>query len=147
MIQSENLRDALSDLIKNKACLKLRVFFNHVANSSEDYCWVRLRPNSKNIGQGYLERRIKVDFQIVLAPLNGIVKHTALLDIIDKLDAAIVEPLQVEDRFITIYDAQAIIFDDILTYSFELNFCDAVDIYRKILNEYETMNELRIKNL
>ena len=125
MLQSSNVRDALADLIKVKANLPLKVFFNTVNNAVDNYCWVRLRPKHKNIGYGYLERKLRVDFQIVLSPSNAAqIKHTELLDIIDALDEVTCKPLQIGDRFITIYDTESIIFDNILTYSFTLDFAD-----------------------
>lgn len=127
MLKSSDIRQALADLIKNKAGLPLKVFFNQVADAGENYAWVRLRPSHKNLGYGYLDRKIRVDIQIVLAPVTGIVRHTDLYDMVDALDAATCDPLKITDRFITVYDADFLIFDNILTYSFVLGFTDCTE--------------------
>ena len=127
MIKSSEIRQSIADLIKNKAGLPLKVFFNQVENSAENYAWVRLRPSHRNLSYGYLERKIRVDIQIVLAPVNGIVRHTDLYDMLDKIEVATCEPLKITDRFITIYDGEYIIFDNILTYSFMLDFTDCTE--------------------
>ena len=147
MIRSSDLREALASLIKIKAGLNLRVFYNHVENCAENYCWVRLRPKHTNESFGIIQRKIRVDFQIVLSPINGQVKHTDLLDIIDKLDEVTCEPLKIGDRFITIYDAESIIFDNILTYSFIVDFTDCVETYFELMKEFEFMEKLEVRNL
>lgn len=148
MIKSSDLRDALADLIKVKAGLNLKVFFNHVNNCADDYCWVRLRPKRRDEGFGRIQRKIRVDFQIVLSPNDKAeVKHTDLYNIIDALDMATSDAVKITDRYITVTDTETIIFDDILTYSFVLDFTDCVESYFDKLNEYEFMKELEISDL
>ena len=145
MIKSADLRDAISDLIKVRAGLPLKVFFNHVNNSSESYAWVRLRPKRKDIGGGYIERRIRVDIQIVLAPdENGQVKHTDILDMFDALDEATCNSIPVLDRWLVVYDAETIIFDNIGTYSFMLDFTDCLSTLPPEISEAEYMQELEL---
>ena len=127
MIRYAELRDSLADLIKKKAGLNLLVFFNFVANSSEDYIFVNLIPRNHNIGGGLTERFIRIDFQVVLTPENGMVRRADLYEMADKLFGATAEPLQVTDRFLTIYDAEMRIFDGIMTFTFKLDFADGVD--------------------
>lgn len=146
MIKSEDLRNALATLIKSK--LNLRVFFNHVENCAGDYVWVRLRPKLNNEGYGRIQRRILVDFQVVLSPNDAAqVKHTDLLDIIDTLNVLTSSPLQIGDRFITIYDTNTIIFDSILTFSFELDFTDCIESFFIMLDDYELMQKLEIDDM
>ena len=143
MIKSSDIRDALADLIKVKANLPLKVFFNHVNNAADDYVWIRLRPSRKDLGFGSYDRKIRVDFQIVLAPdENGEVRHTRLYDIIDKLDDATCGSVQILDRFITVINAESIIFDGILTYSFVLDFNDFLQRYADKAAEFELMQKL-----
>ena len=143
MIKSSDIRDALSDLIKIKANLPLKVFFNHVNNCSKDYAWIRLRPYRKDLGFGSVDRRIRVDFQIVLVPdENAEIQHTRLYDIIDALDDATCGAIQILDRFITIYDAETIIFDGLLNYSFILDFNDFLQRYADEAAQYELMRRL-----
>ena len=145
MLKSLSIRDALADLIKVKAGLNLKVFFNHVSNAAESYVWVRLRPKRTNESFGYLQRKIRVDFQVVLSPNNGAVKHTDLLNIVDVLDEVTCQPLKIGDRFITILDAESIIFDNILTYSFSLDFTDCLSTLPPELTDYELMRELELE--
>lgn len=145
MIKSKDLRDALSDLIKVRAGLPLKVFFNHVVNSSESYAWVRLRPTRRDEGFGYMQRRIRVDIQIVLAPdENGQVKHTDILSAFDALDEATCNSIPVLDRWLVVYDAETIIFDDIGTYSLFLDFVDCLSTLPPELSEAEYMQELEL---
>lgn len=141
MIKSREIRDALADLIKIKADLPLKVFFNHVNNSAESYVWIKFIPTRRAEGFGVFQRRIRVIFQVVLAPVNGEVRHTDLYDIAEKLDVAIGDYIQIKDRFITVYDGDARIFDGILTYEFMLDFTDCLDGLSDA-ERYEFMREL-----
>lgn len=125
MIKFSDIRDALSLLIKKRAGLNLRVFFNHVNNCAEDYAWIRLRPARTDLGFGWLDRNIRVDIQIVLHP-DGFAefKHSDLYEIVDALDVATLHSIKIADRHITILETTSIIFDGILTYSFTLEFSD-----------------------
>lgn len=145
MIKSSDLRDALSDLIKIKAGLPLKVFFNHVNNCAQDYCWIRLRPKRRDEGFGYMQRKIRVDIQVVLAPDdNGEIQHTRLYDIIDALDEATCNSIPVLDRWLVVLDTETIIFDDILTCSFVLDFTDCLSTLPPELTEAEFMQWLEL---
>ena len=145
MIKSADLRDALSDLIKVRAGLPLKVFFNAVNNSSESYAWVRLRPTRRDEGFGYMQRRIRVDIQIVLAPdENGQVKHTDILDMFDALDESTCNSIPVLDRWLVVLDTETIIFDNIGTYSFMLDFTDCLSTLPPEISEAEYMQELEL---
>lgn len=143
MIKSSDIRDALADLVKVKAALPLKVFFNHVNNTSEDYVHIRLRPARRDEGFGRFQRKIRVIMQVVLAPDGGEVKHTDLYDIADALDEATCGYIQILDRAITIYDTDARIFDNILTYEFLLDFTDCIETARDA-ERYELMRELQL---
>ncbi len=144
MVKSSLIRDALSDLIKIKADLPLKVFFNHTNNSGESYAWIKLIPARRDEGFGRFQRKIRVIIQVVLAPDgNAEVKHTDLYDIADKLDEATCGYIQIGDRFITIYETEARIFDDILSYEFLLDFTDCLDTSSDA-EKYELMQELHM---
>ena len=145
MIKSSELRDALADLIKVKANLPLKVFFNTVNNAADDYVWVRLRPKRRDEGYGYMQRKIRVDFQIVLAPdVNGQVPYTRLYDIIDALDEATCNSIPVADRWLVVLDTETIIFDNILTYSFILDFTDCLSSLPDEIAQAEFMRHLEL---
>lgn len=128
MIKFADIRDSLVDLIKERAGLNLKVYFNHVNDASLDYCWVRLRPARTDWGNGWMLRSLRVDFQIVLHPDGFAEQHHAdYYEIIDALDNATMNSVKISDRNITIYDCSSIIYDGILTYSFKLDFDDCWD--------------------
>lgn len=146
MIKYAELRDSLADLIKKKAGLNILVFFNFVANSSEDYIFVNLIPRNHNIGGGLTERFIRIDFQVVLAPNeNAVVQRSRLYEIADKLFDATAEPFEVADRFLTIYDAESRIFDGILTFSFKLDFADGVNYLPSQMVGNDLMQKLEME--
>ena len=89
--------------------------------------------------------QIRVDIQIVLAPdEHGEVKHTDILDCIDKLDEATCNSIPVLDRWLVILDTETIIFDDIGTYSFQLDFTDCISTLPPELSEAEYMRQLEL---
>lgn len=126
MIRYADIEDALSDLIKVEAGLPLKVFFNHVNDASADYAWVRLRMGRTDLGFGWLERSIRVDISVHLEPKmpGAEIRHSDLLEICDALDVATLHAIPISGRFITVLETSSIIFDDILTYSFKLDFSD-----------------------
>lgn len=92
--------------------------------------------------------------------------NTKLLQIADLLDEATCGYIRVDEidteenpdnpkepikkiadtRYITIYDTSANIFDDILTYSFELNFADYCDkFFKSETAAYDYMEQLCLK--
>lgn len=144
MIRFADIRDALSDLIKTEAGLPLLVFFNHVNDAEEDYAWVRLRMGRTDLGFGWLERSIHVDISIHLAPdATGEIRHGTLYEYVDALDAATLHSIPIADRHITILETSSIVFDDILTYSFKLDFSDYYVALPK-REQAEFMQELQL---
>lgn len=144
MITSREIRDALSDLIKVRAGLNLEVYFNHVLNAEKDYVWIQLRPERTDEGWNYTQRRIRIDMQVVLAPMTGEVKHSDLLDIADALDAATHGYIRVADRAITVYDTAAHIFDDVLHYEILLDFTDNIASTPEELMKYDFVEDLTL---
>lgn len=128
MIHFAEIRDSLVDLIKERAGLNLKVYFNHVNDASVDYCQVRLRPSRTDWGDGWINRDIRVDFQFTLHP-NGFAEqhHMDYYEIVDALDLATLNAVPIADRWITIYECSSRIFDGSLTYSFMLSFSDCWD--------------------
>ena len=126
MIRYADIRDALSDLIKVEAGLPLKVFFNHVNDASESYALVSLRLERRDLGFGWFEHRVRTDIVIHLAPKmpGAEIRHSDLLEICDALDVATLHAIPISGRFITVLETSSIIFDDILTYSFKLDFSD-----------------------
>ncbi len=126
MITSREIRESLARLIKVRAGLPLKVYFNHVLDAADDYVFVEIRPEKTDEGFFFV-RRLRIDFHIVLSPLLGEVKHSDLLDMVDALDAATHPFVEIADRKVTVYETASHIFDDILHFNFVLEFADAFD--------------------
>lgn len=144
MITSKQIREALAALIKVKAGLDMPVYFNQVLDAAHSYAFVSLKPARVDEGYDYFVRRLTVTIQIVLAPMTGVVKHSDLLDICDALDAATHGYVTVADRAVTVYETSANIFDDILTYSMELFFCDGIASTPEETSAYDLGGELAL---
>ena len=144
MISSVDLRNAIARLIKDRAGLPLRVYFNQVLDAEEDYAFVQFRPERTDEGLYYFQRRLVIDIQVVLSPLEAVVKHSELLDIADSLDRATHGYIEVADRKITVYKTTAHIFDDVLNFSFALDFTDYIESVPEELEQYETMQNLHL---
>lgn len=147
MIATESIFLSLERQIK-KVLPDIIVTPNFLDSSEFDYVWVRLRESRNDIGQGYIERNISVDLQVVLQPEQNLaVLNSKLYTIADDFCTVFNEFLQVGDRFITLYNSSSHIFDSILTYSFNLQFADGVE--RKFHDEetFELMQTLKIKKV
>lgn len=126
MIRHADIRDSLVELIKERAGLStLKVFFNFNANAEGNYVYVRLRPMRTDLGWGDFIRTIRVDFQFHIDPDGwGDICASDYYDIIDALDTATLHSIKIADRYIVVQETSSIIFDNILTYSFQLEFSD-----------------------
>ena len=144
MITNAEIRDALAVMIKDRAGLNLKVYFNQVVNAEDDYAWIQLKPERVDEGYDYFVRRIRVDINVVLAPKTGIVKHTDLLDIVDALDAATHGYIRIKDRAVTIYETNSHAFDDILHYEFLIEFADTIASLPEELEEYDYGEEMTL---
>ena len=166
MLKSADIRQAIGRLIKVDAALPLKVYFTRVAEKPKfDYAWIKFRPARRDEGFGMFVRNIRVDIMVVLLPdKNTEVSHERLLDIVDALDEATCGYLKIKEnytvknpdnpeeeiekfeyRYVTIYETSANIFDNILTYSFELDFADYCDKFSKTEAEaYELMQDLSL---
>ena len=126
MIWYADIRDALSDLIKVKAGLPLKVFFNHVNDASESYALVSLRLERRDLGFGWFEHRVRTDIVIHLAPKmpGAEIRASDLYEIAERLDVASLHAIPIADRHITILDTKFVVFDGLGTWSAVLDFSD-----------------------
>lgn len=103
------------------------VYFDNVDKAVFPYFYVEMTPYSRAWGEPYRERRIKVNIQFLpWEDDNGDFNRNDLYDVADALEALMPPVLQVEDRYITIVDMSTTFYDDVLHYSFDLVFADAV---------------------
>ena len=121
-----------------------KVHFDNVEKSDAPYFYVEMTPlkNKTFDGDGiYHDRAIDIDIQLILPEdRHGRVDRIVLYDDSLELDKAIRPVLQIEDRFITIDEADIKVHDDILHYMFTLAFTDA----EMDQLEYELMQELTL---
>ena len=144
MITYRSLKSRLTAILK-ETFPGYKVHFDNVEKSDAPYFYVELTPlkNRTFDGDGiYHDRSIDVDIQLVLAEdSHGRVDRIALYDDSLALDRAIRPVLQIEDRAITVLDADIKVHDDILHYGFSLSFTDA----EMEQVEYELMEELTLR--
>lgn len=143
MITYRSLKARLTAILK-ETFPGYKVHFDNVEKSDAPYFYVEMTPlkNRAFDGDGiYHDRSIDIDIQLVLAEDSyGRVDRIALYDDSLELDKAIRPVLQIEDRAITVQDADIKVHDDILHYMFTLAFTDA----EMDQVEYELMEELEL---
>lgn len=143
MITYRSLKARMTAILK-ETFPGYKVHFDNVEKSDAPYFYVEMTPlkNRAFDGDGiYHDRSIDIDIQLVLAEDSyGRVDRIALYDDSLELDKAIRPVLQIEDRAITVQDADIKVHDDILHYMFTLAFTDA----EMDQVEYELMEELEL---
>lgn len=145
MITAKNLRKALKNLVSVKAGLPYKVWFDYVQKSNHSYIWIDIQPRKDSWDSVYFQRILDIDIQVVLMPDElGNVSRTELLDINDKLDAAIMPCVQVEDRFITVQNFKSNIIDEVLHYEFTLDFTDYLPNGKYDGSDYGLMENLEV---
>ena len=143
MITYRSLKARLTAILK-ESFPGYKVHFDNVEKSDAPYFYVEMTPlkNRTFDGDGiYHDRSIVIDIQLVLPEdSHGRVNRIMLYDDSLVLDKAIRPVLYIEDRAITILEADIKVHDDILHYTFDLSFTDAE--MEQI--EYELMEELTL---
>lgn len=143
MITATEFQKSLVDLIREKARLPYKVWFDYVQKSNHSYIWIDIQPRKSSWDTAYFQRILDIDIQVVLMPDKlGNVLRRELWDINDKLDAAIMPYVQVKDRFITVQNFNSRIIDDVLHYEFTLDFTDYIPS-----GEYDGSNYGLMENL
>lgn len=143
MITYRSLKARLTAILK-ETFPGYKVHFDNVEKSDAPYFYVEMTPlkNKTFDGDGiYHDRAIDIDIQLILPEdQHGRVDRIVLYDDSLELDKAIRPVLQIEDRAITIDEADIKVHDDILHYMFTLAFTDA----EMDQVEYELMQELTL---
>ena len=144
MITYRSLKARLTAILK-ETFPGYKVHFDNVEKSDAPYFYVEMTPlkNKTFDGDGiYHDRAIDIDIQLVLPEdRHGRIDRIALYDDSLELDKAIRPVLHIEDRALTVLDADIKVHDDILHYGFGLSFTDA----EMEQVEYELMEELELK--
>lgn len=142
MITYRSLKKTLTALLKNKFP-DCKVHFDNVEKSDAPYFYVEMQPYTSTVdGEGvYHDRNIEIDIQYIPdEDLFGRIERMKIYDIGQILDLAIRPVFYVEDRAITIPEAETTVHDEVLHYIFRLQFTDA-DMSQE---EFELMEELTL---
>ena len=130
MITLADIRKAITTALKSKF-QNIKVFFDDVENSTDDDI--------------YTNKIIKIDIDYVLAlDENKKIDRRKLQDSISKIDILFRPVFKVKDRAFTILETSTTIVDDILHFSFELNFVDCLSDEEFGGIKYELMKHLEM---
>lgn len=145
MITLADIRKSITTALKSKF-QNIKVFFDDVENSTDDYFYIEFTPKSKTIDDIYTNKIIKIDIDYVLAlDENKKIDRRKLQDSISKIDILFRPIFKVKDRTFTVLETSTTIVDEILHFSFELDFVDCLndDEFEGI--NYELMQNLEMK--
>ena len=139
------LRDIKAAIVAvlNQNFKDYKVHFDNVEKSDAPYFYVEMQPYTSTVdGKGvYHDRNIEIDIQYIPdEDLFGRIDRMKIYDIGQILDLAIRPVFYVEDRAITIPEAETTVHDEVLHYIFRLQFTDA-DMSQE---EFELMEELTL---
>lgn len=138
MIPSLDIRSALSALLKKH--FPHAVYFTNNADSQKGYFYVEIAPKKRMVDPTIYEHALDITLSLVLPPdARGRIDRTKLYEAVDTLDAVLMPVLTIGDRHITVQETSSRIVDEVLHYSFTLDFADAMPD-----EEYELMEELAI---
>lgn len=138
MIPSLDIRSVLSDLLKRH--FPYTIYFTNNADAKQGYFHIEIAPKKRMVDPTIYERALDISIELVLPPdARGRIDRTKLYEAVDTLDAALMPVLTIGDRHITVQETSSRIVDEVLHYSFTLDFADAMPG-----EEYELMEELAI---
>ena len=139
MITLADIRKAITTALKSKF-QNIKVFFDDVENSTDDYFYIEFTPKSKTI-----DDIIKIDIDYVLAlDENKKIDRRKLQDSISKIDILFRPIFKVKDRTFTVLETSTTIVDEILHFSFELDFVDCLSDDEFDGIKYELMQNLEM---
>lgn len=138
MIPSLDIRSVLSALLKKH--FPHAVYFTNNADSQKGYFYVEIAPKKRMVDPTIYEHALDITLSLVLPPdARGRIDRTKLYEAVDTLDTALMPVLTIGDRHITVQETSSRIVDEVLHYSFTLDFADAMPS-----EEFELMEELAI---
>lgn len=144
MITLADIRKAITTALKCKF-KNIKVFFDDVENSADDYFYIEFTPKSKTIDDIYTNKIIKIDIDYVLAlDENKKIDRRKLQDSIPEIDMLFRPIFRVKDRAFTVLETSTTIVDEILHFSFELDFVDCLSDDEFDGIKYELMQNLEM---
>lgn len=125
MIAAIDIRSALSALLKKH--FPYAVYFTNNASADKGYFHVEISPKKHMVDRVIYEREIDVMLELILPPdARGRIDRAKLYEAVDTLDAALLPVFTIGDRHITVQETSSRIVDEVLHYSFSLDFADAM---------------------
>lgn len=122
------------------------VYFDNIEKSKKPYFYVEMSPTVRTWDRTISERTIQVDVQFIpLLDQYGRADRTMLYDVADSLEVIFRPVFQIEDRYITVLEAETTFFDEILHYIFNLDFADAFTNEEIGGIQYELMQQLGLE--
>ncbi|WP_308525878.1 DUF6838 family protein [uncultured Veillonella sp.] len=139
-----SLRDIQRALVTTISKCKYDVSFDEVIQADRPFFYVDLSVRSKSFDDTYFDRFIQVDIMFTPPKKGGRLQTKELYLMADELEKLIRPIFYVEDRAITIMEAEQTIVDGILHYMFDLDFTDAFTDEEQEQITYELMRELEV---
>ncbi len=139
MLRLVDIKRAIAELIRQHWPESM-VHFDHLDKAAMPYFYVEFTDVTQTtLDEVGLERRMQIDITYCPAPRRKSQRNDLYL-MGDKLDLIFRPVLQIQDRYLTLQEAEIAVHDDVLHYIFELNFADAVEMEET----YELMQKLAI---
>lgn len=144
MITAKEIRTAFADVLK--ANFPYEIHFDRVQKSDVSYFYVKFVPSRvSTFSRVYLDRVLDVEIQFVPLPDTNIrVKRSDIYDVADKLTAVLLPVFKIGKRYITINNSRSNIVDNILHYTFSLDFTDNFDVSEFGEGEYAEKLEMNL---
>lgn len=139
-----SLRTIQKAFVQKLSKLKYDVSFDEVIQADRPFFYIDLSIRSKSFDDVYFDRYIQVDIMFTPPKRNGRIQTKELYLMADELEKLIRPIFYVEDRAITISEAEQTIVDGILHYIFDLDFTDAFTDEEQEQITYELMRELDV---
>ncbi|WP_303060292.1 phage tail terminator family protein [Veillonella magna] len=139
-----SLRAIQRAFVQKLSKLKYDVSFDEVIQADRPFFYIDLSIRSKSFDDVYFDRYIQVDIMFTPPKRNGRIQTKELYLMADELEKLIRPIFYVEDRAITIMEAEQTIVDGILHYMFDLDFTDAFTDEEQEQITYELMRELDV---
>ncbi|KMO87226.1 hypothetical protein AB840_04145 [Megasphaera cerevisiae DSM 20462] len=123
-----------------------KVHFDNVEKSDAPYFYVEMRPTANTWDRIISERIIQIDIQFIpLLDKYGRADRNILYDMADSMEVMFRPVFRIEDRYITVLEAETTFFDEILHYIFNLDFADAFTSEEIGGIQYELMQQLGLE--
>lgn len=139
MLRLVDIKRAIAELIRQHWPDSV-VHFDHLEKAVMPYFYIEFTDVTQTtLDEVGLERRMQIDITYCPAPRRKSQRNDLYL-MGDKLDLLFRPVLQIQDRYLTLQEAEIAVHDDVLHYIFELEFADAVEMEET----HEPMRELAI---